>query len=243
LNTNNTVKVDLTFLANKLEQIKKVHPTYEFIGWYSTGQKVLENDINVHKQFLETNESPLYLMLDPLKAADPNTKELPISIYESELRMVKEVATTYFVRTAYKIETGEAERISVDHIARILQAKSGDSLLTAHLTGVFNAISMLSQRIEVLQRYAKDTKDGKNAPDYPLLRRLNSLCNQLPAIDSTSFKQEFIQEYNDALLITLLASMTKGSNSINELIDKFNLSNERRGMHQMMGMMSRGMFK
>jgi len=51
--------------------------------------------------------------------------------------------------------------------------------------------------------------------------------NQLPAIDTAQFQQEFINEYNDALMITYLASMTKGANSINDMIDKFNITFER----------------
>ncbi|KAI9487391.1 MAG: hypothetical protein EXX96DRAFT_553019, partial [Benjaminiella poitrasii] len=34
-----------------------------------------------------------------------------------------------------------------------------------------------------------------------------------------------MQEYNDVLLVAYLASITKGLNSINDLVDKFNLVN------------------
>jgi len=59
------------------------------------------------------------------------------------------------------------------------------------------------------------------------LRRIVSLVNQLPAIDTLQFQQEFINEYNDALMITYLASMTKGANTINDMIDKLNVTYER----------------
>lgn len=45
---------------------------------------------------------------------------------------------------------------------------------------------------------------------------------------------ETFQEYNDALLMVYLACMTKGTASINELADKFNIAfdnkNRRRGL-------------
>ena len=67
-------------------------------------------------------------------------RELPIHIYESELRMVEEAPTHLFVKVPYKIETGEAERISVDHIARI--TPSGGSTGSACLLGlIFRLIS------------------------------------------------------------------------------------------------------
>lgn len=57
--------------------------------------------------------------MDPITAAKKTTKELPIVIYESELHMIDENPTNLFVKVPYKIETGEAERLAVDHVAKI----------------------------------------------------------------------------------------------------------------------------
>jgi len=213
-------------LNRKSEQFKKVFKDYEFMGWYSTGQGVVPADMEIHKQISLFNENPLYLHLNPMITSA--MRELPISIYESELRMVDDTPTQLFVKVPYKIETGEAERISVDHIARITPTEGGTgSALVSHMTAVYNAITMLNQRIKILTNFIEATKGGKIPTDHGLLRRVASLANQLPAIDTAQFQQEFINEYNDALMITYLASMTKGANSINEMIDKFNITFER----------------
>jgi COP9 signalosome complex subunit 6 len=221
------VHIDLKFHAQKSEQFKKVFKTYDFLGWYSTGDKVNPADMEVHKQFFEFNESPLYLQLDTVACG--TAKELPISIYESELHVIKETPTLLFVKIPYKIETGDAERISVDHIARITPTGGGSSgsLLTAHLMGIHNAISMLHSRIIILTKILEAIKNGKVPKDQGLLRKIATLCNQLPAIDTPTFSRDFINEYNDALMITYLASITKGEGAINELIDKFNVTYER----------------
>jgi len=220
------VIVKSEYLTTKSEQFKKVFKDYEFMGWYSTGQTIVPADMEIHKQISEYNENPLYLQLNTQITSA--MRELPIHLYESELRMVDDSPTQLFVKVPYKIETGEAERISVDHIARITSNSSGvGSSLTAHMTAVHNAITMLNQRIKILLSYLEATKSGKIAPDYGLLRRIASLVNQLPAIDTQQFQQEFINEYNDALMITYLAVMTKGANHINEMIDKFNATYDR----------------
>jgi len=221
------VQINLQFLQNKSEQFKKVFKTYDFLGWYSTGDKVNLADMDVHKQFFESNESPLFLVLDTV--ASVTAKELPISIYESELHVVKDSPTLLFVKVPYKIETGDAERISVDHIARITPSGggAGGSLLTAHMMGIHNAITMLHSRIMVLTKFLEAVKSGKVPKDHGLLRKTATLCNQLPAIDTPGFARDFINEYNDALMITYLAAITKGEGSINELIDKFNVTYER----------------
>ena len=71
-----------------------------------------------YSQFTDFNESPLLLQLDPAASLRKTTKELPIAIYESELHMVNDQPTQLFVKVPYKIETGEAERIAVDHVAK-----------------------------------------------------------------------------------------------------------------------------
>jgi len=214
------------YLNTKSEQLKQVFPDYEFMGWYSTGQGIVPADMEIHKQISEFNENPLYLQLNTQITSA--MRELPIHMYESELRIVDDSPTQLFVKVPYKIETGEAERISVDHIARITTTPGGTgSSLTAHMTAVYNAITMLNQRIKILLNYLEATKLGKVPVDHGLLRRVASLVNQLPAIDTQQFQQEFINEYNDALMVTYLAAMTKGANNINEMIDKFNVTYDR----------------
>jgi len=225
------VVIDPKYLTKKQEQFKKVFPTYDFLGWYSTAESVIPADMEVHRSpvITEFNESPLYLVLDTVACGRKTTKELPISIYESELHMIDDKPTNLFVKVPYKIETGEAERIAVDHVARITPSGTGGdaSMLAPHLLGVHNAIHMLSMRIKILLQYLESAKSGKAPRDPGLLRRIASLCNQLPAIDNKTFKVDFLQEYNDALLITYLASITKGTNVANDLIEKFNASFER----------------
>jgi len=226
-----SIVIDQRFLAQKQEQFKKVFTSYDFLGLYTTGEKASATDIEIHKQITELNESPLYLLLDPIACSRADRKELPISIFESELHIVNEKPTLLFVKVPYKIETGEAERISVDHVAHITPSGvSSGSALTAHLLGVHNAISMLSVRIRILLRFLQAVKRGEAPFDHGLLRRVASLCNQLPATtESATFKHDFMNEYNDALMITYLAAITKGSNCLNELIDKFNAVNDRSG--------------
>lgn len=223
---NGITVINTDYLVTKQEQFKKVFPLYEFMGWYSTGSKVVPSDMAIHKQISEFNESPLFLQLDTMPPT--NSRDIPIHIFESELRVIDESPTELFVKVPYKIETGEAERISVDHIARITPSGgSSSSSLTSHLMGMHNAISMLNSRIKILLKFLEATKQGQIPKDHGVLRNLACLCNQLPAIDSKEFSQEFITEYNDALLITYLATMTKGSNAINEMIDKFSVVHDR----------------
>jgi len=220
--------IDPKYLVQKTEQFRKVFPQYDFLGWYSTGDSVKVSDLEIQKQIIEVNESPLFLLLDTVACARPDTKDLPITILESELRMVQDQPTMVFVKVPYRIETGEAERISVDHVARITPTGgSSGSQISAHLMGVHNSISMLSIRIRILIKFLEAVKAGKIPKDHGLLRQIGSLCAQLPSSETPEFKQDFIAEYNDSLMLTYLASITKGSHVINDMVDKFNLAYDK----------------
>lgn len=54
---------------------------------------------------------------------DPNAlsggeREFPVDIYESVIDMVDGSTRLVFIKSTYKVETGEAECIAVDHVAK-----------------------------------------------------------------------------------------------------------------------------
>jgi COP9 signalosome complex subunit 6 len=220
------VVIDTEYLKRKQEQFNNVFKNYDMLGWYSTGTECKPADIEIHTQFMPFNESPLYLLLDPVPSKV--NQGLPIQLFESELRIINDEPTLLFSKVAYKIETGEAERIAVDHVARVTASGSAEgSQLAVQMLGTQNAIKMLHGKIKVLLQYLDATAKGQVPIDHGLLRQTAGLCNLLPAIDTAGFKEDFINEYNDALLVTYLSSMTKGASIINELVDRYNTAFDR----------------
>ena len=72
------------------------------------------------------------------------------------------------------------------------------------------------------------TKRGEVPKDHAILRQISALALMLPAIEGDAFTTEFLREYNDTLLVTTLASMTKGANQLSDVVDKFNTAHEKR---------------
>ncbi|OZJ03456.1 hypothetical protein BZG36_02738 [Bifiguratus adelaidae] len=229
------IDINKQFFITKEEQFKQVFPQYDFLGWYTVGAKPTVQDREVHKQFYDQNESPLFLLLNPASFV-LGAKELPVTIYETLIDIVDGEAQTFFIEAPYKIDTGEAERIAIDHVSKpnvtINSGTGGTSSLNSLLTTQRNAINMLHIRLKLLHKYVEDVKNGTIPPDYEVLRRIASLCTRLPTRDSIELKDEYMTEFNDVLLTTYLATLTKGVNSVNEMVDKFNVVNNvgsRRG--------------
>lgn len=183
--------------------------------------------------------------------------ELPIGIYETyvEVRQAKDQGQTgeqgqqagpsmYFRPAHYQVETGEAERIAVDHASKppvgdedgqssckssqreIVDdfSKTDSAMLCsviANLTTQQNAVKMLLDRIQTLVAYVEDVQSNKTPRDHEALRQIASLVAGLPASGETEeFKQELLTEYNDLLLTTYLADMTSGMTSLNEVSER-----------------------
>jgi len=217
------VIVNTDYFTTKQDQFRQVFPQFDFLGWYTLGRCPTESDIEIHKQMMTWNESPLFLQMNPYDIV--TSKNLPITVYESIIDLIDGQAQTLFIKSQYKIETGEAERISVDHVAHTTLGEGGEgSSLIAHLTTQRNAIKMLHTRIKILHQYLVNAKTDESCIDHDVLRQIAGLCNRLPTIDSADFRQEFLTEYNDVLLTSYLATITKGTNCINELVDKFNIA-------------------
>lgn len=228
--------IDKTYYATKEEQFKQVFCDMDFLGWYTTGiDNPNESDVKNHKQACTINESPILLKLNPFAGHT----DLPVTLYESVTEVVNGEPTMLFVEVQYTLATEEAERIGVDHVARMASNETGESSLVAeHLTAQYNAIKMLHTRVKMLLEYVKAVQSKELPQNHEILRELYSLTHRLPVMQSSKFNAEFYTQCNDVALITYLGSITKCCNNMNQFVNKFNVLHDRQGM----GRKVRGLF-
>jgi len=220
-------QIDKEFMSTRQDQFFRVFEkeSCEILGWYATGTNVMDGDIHIHEQLETYNESPLYLLLNNEHKQTKNG-DIAVTVFESVVKIVDSKPITSFSKLSYAIATTEIERIAVDHVAH---STSGViSQFASHAETLHQSIKMLHIRITVLKLYLEAVKAGKFPdPDQNLLREINAICHQLPAIESGEFNEAFFTEYNDALLLTYMAAMTKASSATNELLEKFNATQDR----------------
>jgi len=246
-------QVDSMFILQRGRQFYRTFEGMEVLGWYATSPGSTEpaaGDMAIHQQMeslpdlpqtetmgdttqINFSESPLLLVLNTTPT--DKQRDLPMKMFELSLAIVEGRPKSSFKSVGFTIQTSEIERIGVDHLANI--SRSGTSLLQGHLSSVHSSIKMLNSRITILKNYLQSVKSGELVADPSVLREIMSIAQQLPAIDSNEFKVEFLSEYNDALLLTYLASMTKSSVATQEMLEKFNSTYDRHG-----GRHHRGMF-
>ncbi|CAJ1058976.1 COP9 signalosome complex subunit 6 isoform X1 [Xyrichtys novacula] len=213
------VHIDKEYYYTKEEQFKQVFKDMEFLGWYTTGGPPDPSDIHIHKQVCEIIESPLFLKLNPM------TKHTD--------------ATMLFAELTYTLATEEAERIGVDHVARMTATGTGEnSTVAEHLIAQHSAIKMLHSRVKIILEYVKAVEAGEVPFNHEILREANALCHRLPVLSTTKFKTDFYDQCNDVGLMAYLGTITKTCNSMNQFINKFNVLYDRQGIGRRM----RGLF-
>jgi COP9 signalosome complex subunit 6 len=227
-----SLTVNIALLKRKVDLTLAVFPRFELLGWYLVGPMLSDQEmLAVHKQMQELNESPLVLIMDEQAARMPQQtvvrgkkQVLPITVYETVMQIVNDQPVQTFVEVPVRVETTEPERITVDHVItqRGTGASGGDSsTLNPHMTALKNAVQMLKGRILILKKFLESTKAGQIPPDHELLREADAICNQLPALDPALIKFDFNHEMADALLVSLLASVTKETAAMGSILDKF----------------------
>lgn len=121
--------INHAFLKSRQAQYKQVFPTLDLLGWYTIGEVPTLQDLEVHKQLLAYTETPLLVQLHQTVASFEDAEvngELPIRVYESVVELVHGETTNFFVPAGFRIETGEAERIAVDHASKAGAESGGD---------------------------------------------------------------------------------------------------------------------
>lgn len=133
-----TVRLHEAWFKERLQQYKDVHkaPALELVGWFTTAPVAgpQPEHLAIHQQIVQAyNETAVLLAFHPSSVLDGATVggKLPLTIYESiyeneggemdqtMLEDGQEAPLAFrFIELPYSIETGEAEMISIDFVAR-----------------------------------------------------------------------------------------------------------------------------
>lgn len=107
--------------------------------------------------------------------AAARTNQLPLTLYESLIEMEGGQTKVVFSSVPYTLATEEAERIGVDHIARVsvlgsTETSAGILLLVIHisliilvaeqLSATYGAVKMLYTRVRLIADYLRSVRSG-----------------------------------------------------------------------------------
>ncbi|KAL2865618.1 COP9 signalosome complex subunit 6 [Aspergillus lucknowensis] len=204
---NGEAQLPNDWFVDRVKQFKDVHkiPALDLIGWWSTAPPSgpTAAHLPIHRQILQShNESAVFLAFHPsqVKGASSSGAKLPLTIYESvyEGESLAENGKTMqvdgeeqslsirFRELPYTVETGEAEMIGMDTVARTAR----------------NAATVESSTATTTSSKPTDgtTHQEKPAPDSALLspeeeELIASLNTRLNAIRTLESRISLIKSY------------------------------------------------
>ncbi|KAI1815502.1 COP9 signalosome-like protein subunit 6 [Poronia punctata] len=218
-NDDGQVSLDATWFSSRLDQMKTIHssPQLELVGWYTLLPKSgpIPSILPIHNWILsEHNESSLLLGFHPEESLKHDAgSRLPLTIYESnyeaeesrgekgedeEMRDGDPPLKLRFRELPYSIETGEAEMISMDFVAKG--------------AGNATAVKTTEQNPTTTAKVAEDIK-GK--------RKMETLGAAVAAIHEAKRKeQQHVLSREDEEMI---AAITAKANSVKMLQARIDL--------------------
>ncbi|KAI0598303.1 COP9 signalosome complex subunit 6 [Biscogniauxia sp. FL1348] len=204
------IRLDAEWFKQRLDQMKIIHksPQLDLVGWYTLLPKSgpTPSILPIHSWILsEHNESSLLLGFHPEEAVDHSaSSRLPLTIYESnyevdepkpdqgedkEMRDGEPPLKLKFRELPYSVETGEAEMISMDFVARGAgnataiqpreQKKPMGSAIDSDPKG--------KRRADVLDRVEKDVGAEEHAlsrEDEEMIAALTAKANSIKMLQS-----------------------------------------------------------
>jgi COP9 signalosome complex subunit 6 len=215
--TNKNSKLDL--IVAPFESIN-----YELIGWYAVSNQsktVPDWCQEVHAKVQSVNAAPLFLLLN--SSPDPNSKQLPLSVFESEEQINQDTGavTTYFTTLDFKLETTQMEKVCVEQITK-QGSTGGVSSVEIQNASFVKSLEILKTKVRVIIAALQEMKDQPpESVDHDLLRTANRICQQIPAVDSDKFEEFFNNELVDSTMTTYLGTATKTFSILSDVNDLY----------------------
>ncbi|XP_052881190.1 26S proteasome non-ATPase regulatory subunit 7 homolog A isoform X2 [Gossypium arboreum] len=146
--------LDHNYHESMFSMFKRINAKEHVVGWYSTGPKLRENDLDIHRLFHNYVPNPVLVIID----VQPKELGIPTKAYY-DVEEVKENATQksqkIFVHVPSEIAAHEVEEIGVEHLLRDVKDTTISTLATED---VFNLLPNLNVN-DLIKAFAVKTND------------------------------------------------------------------------------------
>ncbi|ONM12598.1 26S proteasome non-ATPase regulatory subunit 7 homolog A [Zea mays] len=225
--------LDHNYHESMFSMFKRINAKEHVVGWYSTGPKLRENDLDVHALFNSYVPNPVLVIID----VQPKELGIPTKAYYA-VEEVKENATQksqkVFVHVPSEIAAHEVEEIGVEHLLRDVKDTTISTLAT-EVTSKLAALKGLDARLREIRSYLDLVIDGKLPLNHEILYHLQAslfleIChdvfNLLPNLNVNELIKAFAVKTNDMMLVIYLSSLIRSVIALHNLINNKMLNKE-----------------
>lgn len=221
--------LDHSYLEGMSAMFKKVNAKERILGFYSTGPRLREADLDISDLLSSYAESPLLLICE----VQPKEMGLPTTAYYPK-EQIREDGTQksqkVFVNIPTEVGATEAEEIGVEHLLRDVK-DSTVSDLSSEVSHMASGLRALKSRLSEVQEYLNLVLEGRLPVNHDIMYHLQDVFNLLPNLSVEELLKSFAIKSNDMMLAVYLASMIRSVLALHNLID----NQERRVWQEKLG--------
>lgn len=209
--------LDHSYLEGMSAMFKKVNAKERILGFYSTGPRLREADLDISDLLSSYAESPLLLICE----VQPKEMGLPTTAYYPK-EQIREDGTQksqkVFVNIPTEVGATEAEEIGVEHLLRDVK-DSTVSNLSSEVSHMASGLRALKSRLSEVQEYLSLVLEGRLPVNHDIMYHLQDVFNLLPNLSVEELLRSFAIKSNDMMLAVYLASMIRSVLALHNLID------------------------
>ncbi|KAB1217768.1 hypothetical protein CJ030_MR3G014822 [Morella rubra] len=222
--------LDHNYHESMFSMFKRINAKEHVVGWYSTGPKLRENDLDIHGLFNDYVPNPVLVIID----VQPKELGIPTKAYYAVEENATQKSQQVFVHVLSEIAAHEVEEIgiltgaslkSVEHLLRDVKDTTISTLAT-EVTGKLAALKGLDARLKEIRNYLDLVIEEKIPLNHEILYHLQDVFNLLPNLNVAELVKGFSVKTNDMMLVIYLSSLIRSVIALHNLINNKILNKE-----------------
>eukprot|EP00041_Stephanoeca_diplocostata_P010834 m.173662 g.173662 ORF g.173662 m.173662 type:complete len:331 (+) comp18307_c0_seq1:136-1128(+) len=216
--------LDHDYLSRMFAMFRKVNAREKVIGWYHTGPKLRQGDININEVLRRFVPHPLLVIVD----VQPKDLELPVSAYVAveEVHSDGTPTSKTFEHLTSEVGAEEAEEVGVEHLLRDIKDLGAGGSLTDKVVTQLTGLQGMHACLKELHTYVGLVASGALPVNHEISYLLQNVFNLLPNMDGAEFVGAMTRHTSDQMLVVYLSALVRSTIALHNLINN-KLANQR----------------
>lgn len=208
--------LDHNFLESMNGMFRKISAKERIVGFYSTGPKIREADLQIDELFRKYTPNPVLVICD----VRPTVEGLPTTAYGSveEVEEDGKAIKRTFKHIKSSINAYEAEEVGVEHLLRDINDPSV-STLAGQVKHKMTALSGLKDRLEDMKQYLENVIADKMPVNHQVIYNMQTIFNLLPNLNQDILVRSMFTKTNDMHMVLYLSSLIRATTALHDLVN------------------------
>lgn len=183
--------VDTSYIRGMFDLFYKVNHKLKIMGWYHTGPKMYENDLDITKSLISFVENPLLVIIN----VHLGNCDLPVQTFRLDEH-------DEFAHVNSSIEAEEAEEVGVEHLIRDIREEASGSIM-AKMKEIKESLLVYGDVLSEIGSYLNDVVAGSLQPNREIIDLCQEIFNSIPKLGETldeTFSDCYVSELTKSVI-------------------------------------------